>query len=75
MNKPTWEQVEKAISVLQGSGRGQKALRQLVGMLDDGAVSLDEDGQAAVFTLLAATWGEYTGSARDAIRDALDANP
>lgn len=69
-----WSDVETAIAVLQRSERGRHALKCLSRMLDEGAVSLDFEGQAAVKILLLATWGPYTGSARDVMRDAVAGN-
>lgn len=66
-----FQEIESAVQTLSRTERGREVMRQVLGMLDDAGVGLDLEGQAAVFTLLQATWGQYTGSARDAMREAL----
>lgn len=67
----TPNEIESAVQTLTRTERGREVMRQVLGMLDDVGVGLDMEGQAAVLTLLQATWGQYTGSARDAMREAL----
>ena len=45
------------------------AARYLLIMLEGGAISLDEQNQAAVQTILKAAWGELPGTALDVLRD------
>lgn len=70
--KITFDDVEDAIDQLRRSGRGMVAMRGLVEWLDRVGVGLDIHNQAAVLTLLQATWGPFTGSARDAMHEAVD---
>lgn len=65
------QHIDDAVKVLGRTERGREVMRQVLGMLDDVGCGLDHEGQQAVFALLYATWGQYTGSARDAMREAL----
>jgi hypothetical protein len=63
--------VESAIEDLGRTGRGRGVMRDLLQLFDSGGVGLDAQGQASVRILLAAVWGPYTGSARDAMCEAV----
>jgi hypothetical protein len=63
--------VEAAVALLKRTGRGRSVMRDLLGLSDRGGVGLDAGGQEAVYTLLSAVWGPYTGTARDVMRDAV----
>jgi hypothetical protein len=67
----TMEQLDKAGSLLSESEKGRQAMRDLLAFLDNGAVGLDEQNQAAIMALLDGAWGEYAGTARDVMRDWL----
>ncbi len=68
-----WEDVEQAIAQLRQSGRGMRAMHILLDWLDAVGVGLDLKNQEAVVTLLRATWGPFTMSARDAMRETIEA--
>ena len=67
----TMEQLDKAGSLLAESEKGRQAMRDLLAFLDNGAIGLNEQNQAAIMALLDGAWGEYAGSARDVMRDWL----
>jgi hypothetical protein len=67
----TKEQLDKAGSQLAESEKGRQAMKDLLAFLDNGAVGLDEQNQAAIMALLDGAWGEYAGTARDVMRDWL----
>jgi hypothetical protein len=65
----TIEQLDKAGSKLAESDRGLQAMRDLLAFLENGAVGLDDDNQAALMAILNGAWGEYAGTALDVLRD------
>ena len=65
------EQLDKAGSNLAESEKGRQAMRDLLAFLDNGAIGLDEQNQAAVLALLDGAWGEYAGTSRSIMRDWL----
>ncbi|MDB4798962.1 hypothetical protein OAH36_05145 [Verrucomicrobia bacterium] len=65
------EQLDKAGSLLAESEKGRQAMRDLLAFLDNGAIGLNEQNQAAIMALLDGAWGEYAGTARDVMRDWL----
>jgi len=67
----TMEQLDKAGSLLAESEKGRQAMRDLLAFLDNGAIGLNEQNQAAIMALLDGAWGEYAGTARDVMRDWL----
>jgi hypothetical protein len=67
----TMEQLDKAGSLLAESEKGRQAMRDLLAFLDNGAIGLNEQNQAAIIALLDGAWGEYAGTARDVMRDWL----
>ena len=66
-----------AANQLANSRVGRNALRTVLAWLYDqqslsgDGLALDVDNQAAVLTLLEGAWGQYAGTARDAMREAL----
>lgn len=71
MDTLTIEDMHEAAKQLARSGRGRSALKALLAWLDTTGVGLDLENQEAVCTLLDGAWGPFTGSARDAMREAL----
>lgn len=68
------QELEAAAQQLARSERGRNALRGVLDLLEQrGALGLDPDNRYAVLTLLEGAWGGYASTARDAIRDALEA--
>jgi len=63
--------IETAVDQLTGTEKGLSAARYLLLMLEDGAISLDEQNQAAVQTILAGAWGGLSGTALDVLRDRI----
>jgi hypothetical protein len=61
--------IETAVKALTESDKGMAAAIDLLAMLERGAISLDEQNQAAVQTILKAAWGELPGTALDVLRD------
>ncbi|MDA7667732.1 hypothetical protein N8611_01865, partial [bacterium] len=57
------------LSTIPAELEGLKAAIDLLAMLEGGAISLDEQNQAAVHTILKGAWGELSGTALDALRD------
>jgi hypothetical protein len=60
----TKEQLDKAGSQLSESEKGRQAMKDLLAFLDNGAIGLDEQNQAAIMALLDGAWGEYAGRLR-----------
>lgn len=56
---------------LAKSQKGRNAMKRLLAWLDDDGLSLDMVNKEAVLTLLNGAFGEYPGTARDVMRDAL----
>ncbi len=54
------------------SDKGRNAMRHVLVWLDEDGLSLDFTNKEAVLTLLNGAWGKYAGTARDAMRDALE---
>ncbi len=61
----------EAARCLNKSSRGRNAMKRLLAWLDDDGLALDIVNKEAVLTLLTGAFGEYPGTARDAMRDAL----
>lgn len=70
--KITATEIDAAIATLRRSDRGIEAMRATVAMLDDGGISLDASAQRALITLLVASFTTHPGSARDAMREAVE---
>jgi hypothetical protein len=68
----TTTDLEAAAARLNRSEKGRQAMRDLLAFLDNGALTLDYDNQSAVLTLLTGAWGQYAGTARDVMREALE---
>lgn len=64
------EEANKATARLCQSERGQEALKALLAMLDDGAISLDHPNQLALIALMMAAFAR-PGTTLNAMRDAL----
>lgn len=69
------ETIDRSVQLLARSRIGRNAMRRVLAWLDDDGLSLDGQGQDAVQSLLAAAWGPYAGSTRDAMRAALESGP
>jgi hypothetical protein len=52
--------------------RGRNAMDRLLTWLDDDGLGLDAASKTDVLTLVAGAFDRYPGTARDAMRDALD---
>lgn len=63
-------EIKTAVAILDRSERGRDAMRDALKMLDNGAISLDAQGQQALLTILVAAFTTHPGFARDAMRDA-----
>lgn len=61
-----------AADTLSKSNRGRQALSALLEWLDDGGCCLDGQNKEAVLILLRGAFGEFTGSARHVMREALE---
>lgn len=72
MTPITQTQITRAISILSKSERGRAAMRDSLSMLDNGGISLDAFGQVALITLLTAAFTSHPGTARDAMREAIE---
>ena len=57
---------------LAKSAKGRSALIHILAWLDDTGLALDEVNKEAAMTLLMGAFGRYPGTARDAMRDALE---
>lgn len=68
----THADIDRAVATLRRSNRGLRAMSATLAMLDDGGISLDASGQQALLTLLVASFTTHPGSARDAMRDAVE---
>lgn len=66
-------EMRKAAQHLAKTERGREAMRVLLDWWDRGTgLGLDAVNQDCVLTLITAAWGPLPGSARDAMRDALE---
>jgi hypothetical protein len=72
MKELTCFEIEAAVNQLSRSDKGRAAMRDLLAFLDNAGLSLDELNRDAIFTLLAAAFTKYPGTARDLMREALD---
>jgi len=61
-----------AANQLGRTTKGRNALDHLLTWLDDDGLSLDGMNKEAALTLLNGAFGSYPGTARDAMRDALE---
>ncbi len=68
----TPQDIHTATDLLSRTTIGREALRTLLRWLDESALSLDSDNQAACLTLIDAAWGAYAGTTRDVMREALE---
>jgi len=68
----TVEDLIDAAQHLAKSAKGRDALRAILKWLDDSGIGLDHENKKAVFTLMFGAFGKFPGTARDAMRDALD---
>ena len=70
MNMPTVsiEDLERAAMQLGRSDKGQQAMRDLLAFLENGGISLDGNNQLHVLCLLSGAWGNYSGTALEALR-------
>jgi hypothetical protein len=64
------DEANKATARLCQSERGREAMKTLLAMLDDGAISLDHQNQLALTALLLAAFAR-PGTTLNAMRDAL----
>lgn len=62
------EDLERAVVQLNRSEKGQRAMRDLLAFLENGALSLDAANQLHVLCLLSGAWGSYAGTALEALR-------
>ena len=69
IRKCTIGDIEKAAERLLQSEKGKQAAVDLLAMLENGAIGLDDQNQAAVIAILDGAWGEYAGTALDVLRD------
>jgi hypothetical protein len=58
--------IDNAVAVLNRSRRGQQVMDDLLTMFDNGGLSLDQNGQIALFNLLTMAY-EKPGSVLDAM--------
>lgn len=56
---------------LAKSEKGRDALRRCVDWLEASGLSLDNRNQVAILRLLEAAWGEWAGTTRDVMHQAL----
>ena len=62
------EDLERAVAQLNRSEKGQQAMQDLLAFLENGGISLDGENQLHVLCLLAGAWGNYAGTALEALR-------
>ena len=62
------EDLERAVVQLGRSGKGQRAMSDLLALLENGGISLDEENQRHVLRLLSGAWGNYAGTTLEALR-------
>lgn len=68
----TEENLRDAAQTLGATERGRQSMEALLRFLDEGGIGLDLKNQSAFRTLLDGAWGEFAGTARDAMRDELN---
>lgn len=68
-DKINHDDIQEAAERLVRSERGAQAAIDLLAMLENGAMLLDEENQAAVQTILTGAWGGLSGATLDALRD------
>jgi hypothetical protein len=68
-NQINHAELETAVEALVQSDKGKQTAIDLLAMLERGAISLDEQNQDAVQTILAGAWGGFSGTALDVLRD------
>lgn len=73
--QPTRADLSSAVQCLSQTERGRKALRDVLGLINNGASGLDFVGQNAVGVILACQFGPFAGSTREVIREALSGVP
>lgn len=56
---------------LATTDKGRDALRRVLDWLESSGLSLDSDNQQGILLLLDAAWGDYAGTVRDLMREAL----
>ena len=61
--------IQEAIDQLNRSGRGRRAMSDLLAFFDNGGLSLDRFNREAVLTLVTEAFGSHPGSVCDALRD------
>ena len=62
------EDLERAVVQLGRSEKGQQAMRDLLAFLENGGISLDTENQLHFLCLLSGAWGNYAGTALEALR-------
>ena len=62
------ENLERAVVQLNRSEKGKQAMRDLLALLENGGISLDAENQLHFFCLLSGAWGNYAGTALEALR-------
>ena len=62
------EDLERAVAQLNRSEKGQQAMQDLLAFLENGGISLDGENQLHVLCLLSGAWGNYAGTALEALR-------
>ena len=62
------EDLERAVTNLNRSDKGQQSMRDLLAFLENGGISLDGNNQLHVLSLLSGAWGNYAGTTLEALR-------
>ena len=62
------EDLERAVVQLNRSEKGKQAMRDLLAFLENGGISLDAENQLHFLCLLSGAWGNYAGTALEALR-------
>ena len=62
------EDLDRAVVQLNRSEKGQQAMQDLLGFLENGGISLDGENQLHILCLLSGAWGNYAGTALEALR-------
>ena len=60
--------LERAVVQLNRSDKGKQAMRDLLAFLENGGISLDAENQLHFVCLLSGAWGNYAGTALEALR-------
>jgi hypothetical protein len=68
----TPQRLTNAVRQLSRSDKGRDALRAMLNWMNDTGLSLDQENQLAVITLLWGAWGSYPGTTRELMTEALE---